>query len=146
MYELFVKGVTLPEAYHNALYELYRYHRVVPCPDYNTSQMEASMTFVVEEPLQEPMISKLFIGDPVSLEQYRQEILEGILDFEVERGNWEYTYHLRMEKQLPWILGQLRRNHRHAPFGEHRIRTEEDLPPARLPACRPFNFSCGRAS
>jgi thymidylate synthase len=133
VYELFVKGVTLPEAYHNALYELYRYHQVVPCPDYGTSQMEASMTFVVEEPLREPMISKLFIGDPVSLEQYRQEMLDGILDFEVARGNWEYTYHQRMEKQIPWILGELRRNPdtRRAVIG---IRTEEDLASG-SPAC-----------
>ena len=68
------------------------------------------MTFVAENPLEEPMISKLFIGDPRSLEQYTQEMLDGILDFEVERGNWEYTYHQRMEKQIPWIISELKRN------------------------------------
>ena len=110
MFELFVKGASLPEAYHNALEALHENHDDVPCPDYNTRQKEATMTFVVDSPLSEPMISKLFIGDPRSLEQYRQEMLDGILDFEVDNGNWEYTYHRRMEKQIPWLMGELERN------------------------------------
>ena len=110
MYELFVEGTTLPDAYHRALAALHSNNQELPCPDYDTWQKEASMTFVAKTPLAEPMISKLFIGDPRSLEQYRQEILDGILDFEVERGNWDYTYHQRMHKQLPWLIGELRRN------------------------------------
>ena len=110
MYELFVIGTSLPEAYHKALEALHENHEEMPCPDYNTRQKEASVTFVTVEPLKEPMISKLFIGDPRSLEQYRQEMLDGILDFEVERGNWEYTYHQRMEGQIPWVIEELRRN------------------------------------
>ncbi|MCL2124629.1 MAG: thymidylate synthase [Oscillospiraceae bacterium] len=110
MFELFVKAESLPEAYHCALAELHANNDELPCPDYNTRQKEASMTFIVEQPLSEPMISRLFIGDPRSLEQYRQEMLDGILDFEVERGNWEYTYHQRMEKQIPWLISELRRN------------------------------------
>ena len=110
MFELFVMGKTLPESYHNALLALHECHDDVPCPDYNTNQKEASVTFVVNEPLAEPMISRLFIGDPRSLEQYRQEMLDGILDFEVERGNWEYTYHQRMESQVPQVIDELRRN------------------------------------
>jgi thymidylate synthase len=109
MFELFVKGVSLPDAYHEALMALHENHDELPCPDYNTRQKEASMTYVVENPLTEPMISKLFIGDPRSLEQYRQEMLDGILDFEVELGNWDYTYHLRMEKQIPWVISDLQR-------------------------------------
>jgi len=110
MHELFVTGTSLPEAYHNALKELHANNDELPCPDYNTNQKEASVTFVAQSPLEEPMISKLFIGDPRSLEQYRQEMLDGILDFEVVRGNWEYTYHQRMEKQIPWIISELKRN------------------------------------
>jgi len=110
MFELFVKGKSLPDAYHQALAALHESNEESPCTDYNTRQKEASMTFVAEQPLSEPMISKLFVGDPRSLEQYRQEMLDGILDFEVERGNWDYTYHLRMEKQIPWLIGELRRN------------------------------------
>ena len=110
MFELFVRGTSLPDAYHGALEALHENNDETPCPDYNTRQKEASMTFIVENPLAEPMISKMFIGDPRSLEQYRQEMLDGILDFEVEHGNWEYTYHKRMEKQVPWLIGELQRN------------------------------------
>lgn len=110
MEERLVKGRTLPEAYHNALRELEEFGEISPCPDYNTSQKEVSMTMVVAEPLAEPMISRLFIGGSRELEQYRQEILDGILDFEIERGNWAYTYHSRMEKQFPFIINELRRN------------------------------------
>ena len=133
MFELFVKGESLPDAYHAALAALYESHDEMPCPDYNTRQKEASMTFVVQNPLIEPMISKLFVGDPRSLEQYRQEMLDGILDFEVEFGNWEYTYHKRMEKQMPWLIGELRRNpdSRRAVIA---IREEHDLS-SDSPAC-----------
>lgn len=133
MFELFVTGTTLPEAYHKALLALHEQHTELPCPDYNTNQKEASITFVVTEPLKEPMISKLFIGDPRSLEQYRQEMLDGILDFEVARGNWEYTYHQRMEGQIPWVIDELKRNpdsRRAVVF----IRSEEDMHTG-SPAC-----------
>ena len=110
MFELFVKGKSLPDAYHSALAALHESHEEIPCPDYDTRQKEASMTFVVEEPLAEPMISKLFIGEPRSLEQYRQEMLDGILDFEVERGKWDYTYHQRMENQFPCVIYELQRS------------------------------------
>ena len=109
MFELFVRGTSLPDAYHKALKALHETHEELPCPDYNTRQKEASMTMIVEKPLEEPMISKLFIGDPRSLEQYRQEMLDGILDFEVELGKWDYTYHQRMESQIPGVISELRR-------------------------------------
>ena len=133
MYELFARGETLPEAYHNALIMLHECHEEMPCPDYNTRQKEASMTFVVENAMTEPMISMLFVGDYRSLEQYTQEILDGILDFEVERGNWDYTYHQRMESQLPWIMDELKRNpdSRRAIIS---IRNETDMTLA-SPAC-----------
>jgi len=110
MNELIARGRSLPEAYHKSLIELHENGEHCPCPDYNTTQKECSMTLVVEEPLAEPLISRLFIGGPKELEQYRQEMLDGILDFEIERGNWAYTYHSRMEKQFPFIAQELRRN------------------------------------
>jgi len=133
MHELFVKATSLPEAYHAALSALHENNDEMPCPDYNTRQKEAAVTFVAEDPLSEPMISKLFIGDPRSLEQYRQEILDGIMDFEVARGNWEYTYHQRMENQIPWLIGELQRNpdSRRAVIT---IRAEHDLS-SDSPAC-----------
>ena len=110
MEEALVRGRTLPEAYHAALRALAERGELSPVPDYNTNQKELSMTMVVAEPMAEPMISKLFIGGYRELEQYRQEMLDGILDFEIERGNWAYTYHSRMAEQLSFITRELRRN------------------------------------
>lgn len=94
--EYIVYGENLPDAYHKALETLHRYGSIEQCSDWSTTQKEVAMTMVVENPLQEPMISKLFIGGPRELEQYRQEMLDGILDFEIAKGNWTYTYHDRM--------------------------------------------------
>jgi thymidylate synthase len=110
MYELLVFGNTLPKAYHESLKVLQIYKNVVPCPDYNTTQCEISMTMVVENPLQEPMISRLFIGGYHELEQYRQEMLDGILDFEIAKGNWAYTYHDRIGYQYNFVIEELKRN------------------------------------
>lgn len=110
MNELLVSGATLPEAYHKSLCALKNEGEHTPCADYNTTQLECSMTMVVKNPLGEPMISRLFIGGFKELEQYRQEMLDGILDFEIDRGNWEYTYHSRMAEQIPFIIRDLKRN------------------------------------
>ena len=110
MQELFSFGKTLPEAYHDSLRKLYYEADIVPCPDYNTNQKEVSMTLCVESATAEPLISKMFIGGFRELEQYRQEILDGILDFEIEKGNWAYTYHSRMAEQFPFIIKELKRN------------------------------------
>ena len=110
MREYIINGNTLPEAYHKALAALHMKGEEVPCPDYNTEQREISVTMIVEQPLTEPMISRLMIAGPKELEQYRQEMLDGILDFEIAKGNWAYTYHDRMAWQIPLVLDELRRN------------------------------------
>lgn len=126
MEEILVSGKTLPEAYHKALSALSYSGELVPCPDYNTRQVEASLTMKVEEPLAEPRISRLFVGGPSDLEQYIREMLDGILDFEIYKGNWKYTYHDRMTNyyvddsknfpethqydQIKFIIEDLRRN------------------------------------
>jgi len=103
-------GRTLPEAYHKMLLALHDHGELCKCSDWNTTQRELSATLVVEQPLSEPMISKLFIGGARELEQYRQEMLDGILDFEVARGNWNYTYHQRMGDQVDFVISELKRN------------------------------------
>ena len=110
MKEVLVKGKTLPEAYHKALLALHEDGELADCADWGQSQKELSMTICVEKPLAEPRISKLFIGGPEELEQYRQEMLYGILDFEVEKGNWAYTYHQRYAEQIPFVIEDLKRN------------------------------------
>lgn len=110
MREIMSAGKTLPEAYHRMLLDLQAQGELCKCTDWNTTQREISATMVVEEPLAEPMISRLFIGGVRELEQYRQEMLDGILDFEVERGKWNYTYHQRMGDQVDFVISELRRN------------------------------------
>ena len=106
-------GTTLSEAYHDALKTLYLSGEWTDCPDWNTQQYECSMTMTVAVPLKEPMISKMFIGGPLELQQYTMEMLDGILDFEVEKGNWSYTYHQRMTEpvnQIQFVINELKRN------------------------------------
>ena len=126
MHEIFIVGNSLTDVYHRALLGLKRYGEITDCQDWNCKQKELTATLVVQKPLQEPMISKCFIGGWQELEQYRMEMLDGILDFEVDRGNWTYTYHQRMEKQLPWIISELTRNpsSRRAVIS---IRTDDDI-------------------
>ncbi len=109
MKELFVEGKTLPEAYHKAIKALYENGEISNCPDYNQLQKECSMTMFVNEPLTEPMISKLFIGGHSDLQQYVMEVLDGILNFKIGSG-WEYTYNSRISEQIPFIYEELKRN------------------------------------
>ena len=116
MKELFVTGKTLPEAYHAAILALDEEGAIVSCNDWKQTQKEVSMTFVAEEPLAEPMVSRLYIGGFRELSQYVLEVLDGILDFKIGDGNcWEYTYHDRLVNyggfnQIEFIVGELQRN------------------------------------
>lgn len=110
MLEAFAVGNTLPEAYHAALIKLCDQGKKTDCLDWNTTQIEIGMTMHVVNPLEEPMISKCFIGGHRELEQYRLEMLDGILDFEVGLGNWAYTYHERYENQYNFVINELKRN------------------------------------
>lgn len=107
-----VEGNTLPEAYHAALKVLHEKGKMYPCPDYDTTMKEVSLTFCIENVMQEPMISKLFPGGHHELQQYVMEIVDGILDFMIGKGEhvWEYTYHERFAHQLPWIYSEIKKN------------------------------------
>ena len=65
------------------------------------------MTMIVEEPSSEPMIHRAFPGGLDSLEEYKQEVLDGIKDHWVrdpddpDDQRWEYTYHERIFSFLP---------------------------------------------
>lgn len=100
MTELFSQGKTLPEVYHNALWQLYYHGDVVDCTDYKTKCLEASATLVIDDPLRDPMISKFIPCGHRELQQYLMEMLDGILDWAVFAGKEPYTYHLRMVNQF----------------------------------------------
>lgn len=133
MDEYVIERDSLPEAYHKALEALHYYGDICDCADWGCKQKEISLTMIIREPLKEPMISKLWIGGPRELEQYRMEMLDGILDFEVERGKWVYTYHKRIEDQIPFVVKELKRNpsSRRAVID---VRTKEDME-SYEPAC-----------
>ena len=123
--EILIIDNTLSGAYHRALVALHDRGEITDCADWGCKQKEISATIVIQDPLKEPMISKCFIGGWRELEQYRLEMLDGILDFEVEKGNWTYTYHARMAKHIDWVVDELKRNpsSRRACIS---IRTDED--------------------
>ena len=121
MKEIFVSGRSLPEAYHRAISALHTEGDILSAKDWNQQQKEVSMTFVAEDPLAEPMVSKLYIGGFHELQQYVMEIVEGILDFKIGDG-WDYTYHDRMANypimvdngdatldQIQFVIDELRR-------------------------------------
>jgi thymidylate synthase len=63
---------------------------------------DCSMCIVVEDPASEPFIHRAFPGGLEDLEEYRQEVVEGIKDHWVRDfedptdTRWEYTYHGRL--------------------------------------------------
>ena len=105
-----VRGRTLPDAYHNALRTLFEFGCIVDAPSWETRCIEIPVAFTAEAPIEEPRISRLFPGGSRDLEKYRLEMLYGIEDFEVERGNWDYTYHDRIGWQIKSVIRELRRD------------------------------------
>lgn len=107
-----IVGNNLPDSYYTALLMLDKYGKEVPCPDYDTNMIECSANIEIENPLKEPMIAKLGIYDTESLQQYKMEIEDGILDFMigVTENSWEYTYHERIGNQLDFVIEELKRN------------------------------------
>lgn len=112
MRHFLVEGRTLPEAYHQALVCLAEEGELTECPAYDSETKECAMTFQVAEPLAEPRLSRCFIGGHHELQQYVLEVCDGILDFMIGRGEhvWEYTYHDRIKDQLPFVIGELKRD------------------------------------
>ena len=109
MNEIFIRGRNLTEAYHRALIELEANGDTLDCADWDQKQKECAMTIHIDEPAAEPRISKLIIGGAYDLQRYVMEIIDGILDFKINAG-WDYTYHDRFIKYMPFVTGELKRN------------------------------------
>ncbi len=65
---------------------------------------DCTMVMTVTKPSSEPFIHRAFPGGLEDLEEYRQEVVDGIKDHWVRDGNdhegtkWEYTYHGRLTR------------------------------------------------
>ncbi|MFC1538121.1 hypothetical protein ACFL6H_01735 [Candidatus Latescibacterota bacterium] len=102
---LFAKGKCLPEAWENSLIALFTYGTMIKTQydkDVDPPSRDCSMTMIIEAPLSEPMIHRSFPGGLEDLEEYRQEVVEGIKNHWVRNpdnpddNRWEYTYNERM--------------------------------------------------
>ncbi|MBW2147044.1 MAG: hypothetical protein JRI22_08490 [Deltaproteobacteria bacterium] len=116
---LMVSGSTLAEAWERSLLELWEkgceirtdYDRRDESGAYmDPPSKDCSMCIVVENPSAEPMIHRCFPGGLEDLEEYRQEVVEGIKDHWVRDPldptdtRWEYTYHGRLfSYQVPGL-------------------------------------------
>jgi thymidylate synthase len=109
MKEFLITGHSLTEAYHRALAELETHGDILDCADWNQKQKECAMTVYIEDPLAEPRISRLIIGGAYDLQRYEMELLDGILDFKINAG-WDYTYHDRFYRYIPFVISELSRN------------------------------------
>ena len=106
-----VTGRSLAEAWENSMLALY-YHGMDARTEYDRRDKggnfidppskDCTMRMIVKEPASEPFIHKAFPGGLEDLEEYRQEVLEGVKDHWVrdhsdpEDKRWEYTYHERL--------------------------------------------------
>ena len=109
MKHYFLDGWSMADTYHESLMMLV--NQLEKGRFDQNGFVDCKMTMSIEKPFAEPRISRLFPGGPRELEQYRQEILYGILDFEVPAGKWHYTYHQRYGRWLDeCVLPELRRD------------------------------------
>ncbi|MFH0964707.1 MAG: thymidylate synthase [Planctomycetota bacterium] len=108
---LLAQGKSLAEAWEDSLLKLYRhgcdvrteYDRLGPDGAYlDPPSKDATMIVVVQDPASEPLIHRAFPGGPADLEEYRQEVCDGIKDHWIrdpanpDDSRWEYTYHERL--------------------------------------------------
>lgn len=117
---LFAKGKGLAEAWENAMICLWSKGGFVRTEydgkDKNTGlfnvgpSIDSTMQWIIEDPLAEPMIHRNFPGGLEDLEEYRQEVVDGIKDNWIrdpenpDDHRWEYTYHERMVKyKIPGV-------------------------------------------
>lgn len=102
---LYAKGKSLAEAWEKSMTELYTNgtrFKTEYDKEGDPLSVDSTMIIIVEDPLSEPHIHRCFPGGLDALEEYRQEVLDGIKDTWIrDRDNpddkrWEYTYHERL--------------------------------------------------
>jgi len=102
---LYAKGKCLPEAWENSLIALCAYGTLLKTQydkEGDPPSLDCSMMMTIEDPLSEPMIHRSFPGGLEDLEEYREEVVDGIKNHWIRDKNnpddnrWEYTYNERM--------------------------------------------------
>lgn len=102
---LTAKGRCLPEAWENSLVALFAWGTLLETQydrEGDPPSRDCTMTMVIEEPFAEPMIHRSFPGGLEDLEEYRQEVVDGIKNHWIRNpddpddNRWEYTYNERM--------------------------------------------------
>jgi len=80
---------------------------------------DCTMTMVADNPFAEPMIHKAFPGGPEDLEEYKQEVVDGIKDdwVDLDSERWKYTYHGRLANYECYK----REVHTHRPVGTREV-------------------------
>jgi len=100
-----VEGRSLAETWEKSLLALDEHGCELPTEydkEGDRPSLDATMVMVVAEPLGEPVIHRAFPGGLEDLEEYRQEVLDGVKDHWVRDPSnpadqrWEYTYHERL--------------------------------------------------
>ncbi|MGQ9479396.1 MAG: thymidylate synthase [Thermoproteota archaeon] len=94
---LFVEGSFIPEVWEKSIIELWN-RGIYVKTEYGGSSKDCTMLMVIRTPLNEPRIHRagLMVGRLSQLEEYVQEICDGIHDSYVKSGVWPYTYHERL--------------------------------------------------
>jgi len=119
---LTASGRSLAEAWENSLLALWKGGGRVPT-EYDAKadgqtvdqpSLDCTMVMTVLEPRAEPFIHRAFPGGLEDLEEYRQEVLDGIKDHWVrdphnpDDDRWEYTYHQRIfAYEVPGLEGKI---------------------------------------
>jgi len=115
-------GSSLAEAWENSLLALYHFGGDIRT-DYDQKDksgnfidppsVDCTMRMIVMNPFSEPVIHRCFPGGLDALEEYRQEVIDGIKDCFVRDQNdpndkrWEYTYHQRLFNfTVPGLIGR----------------------------------------
>ena len=108
---LYSTGKNLPEAWENSLINLWvngnfirtQYDQKDSKEHYiQAPSKDCTMIMTVEEPSSEPKIHRSFPGGLCTLEEYRQEVVDGIKNHWIRDPNnpddhrWEYTYNGRI--------------------------------------------------
>jgi len=102
---LFARGRCLPEAWEHSLIAVFTFGTLLETQydrEVDPPSRDSSMVMLVDAPLSEPMIHRSFPGGLEDLEEYRQEVVEGIKNHWVRNpddpgdNRWEYTYNERM--------------------------------------------------